>query len=40
MSDTRKRQNLIDEELAKKFALDFQPFSVVDGKGFMKCIMH
>ena len=32
------RQNSIDEELAKMIALDFQPFSVVDDKGFRKFI--
>ena len=32
------RQNSVDEELAKMIALDFQPFSVVDDKGFRKFI--
>ena len=32
------KQNSIDEELAKMIALDFQPFSVVDDKGFRKFI--
>ena len=32
------RQNSIDEELAKMIALDFQPFSVVNDKGFRKFI--
>ena len=33
-----ERQKSIDEELAKMIALDFQPFSVVDVKGFRKFI--
>lgn len=37
-SETPARQNSIDEELAKMIALDFQPFSVVDDKGFRKFI--
>ena len=35
-SVTPARQNTIDEELAKVIALDFQPFSVVDDKGFRR----
>lgn len=31
---TPARQNTIDEELAKMVARDFQPFSIVDDKGF------
>ncbi|KAK3888619.1 hypothetical protein Pcinc_007344 [Petrolisthes cinctipes] len=31
---TPLRQNMIDEELAKMIAKDFQPFSVVEDKGF------
>ena len=32
------RQNSNDEDLAKMIALDFQPFLVVDEKGFRKFI--
>lgn len=31
---TSVRQNTIDEELAEMVALDFQPFSIMDDKGF------
>lgn len=33
---TPARQNTIDEELAKMVARDFQPFSIVDDKGFRR----
>ncbi|XP_056269527.1 zinc finger BED domain-containing protein 4-like [Pseudoliparis swirei] len=35
---TTARQKTIDEELAKMIACDFQPFSVVDDKGFRRFI--
>jgi len=37
-SMTPSRQKTIDEELAKMIACDFQPFSVVDDKGFRRFV--